>query len=294
MKTIVTHNGRFHADEVFGCAVLTLLYPDAEIIRTRDSEVIASGDIVLDVGGVYDPSLNRFDHHQEEGAGNRKNGIPYASFGLIWKQYGEKLTDSNEIREKIDCELVQAIDVLDTMAGGLDLVAPKDDRMHPYFVQDAIRAFNSTWKEGEEGQYVAFMKVVSFARDILGRELRRAQDELEAAYIVEQAHQSSSDKRILLLDGNYPWKDVVTKHKEVLFVVQPYVNDVWTVHAVKVGDFSYQNRKDFPKAWSGKIDAAMAEASGVPDAIFCHRSLFLATARSKEGAIALAKLAIAS
>ena len=33
-------------------------------MRTRNTEVIRLSDVVVDVGGVYDSSKNRFDHHQ--------------------------------------------------------------------------------------------------------------------------------------------------------------------------------------------------------------------------------------
>ena len=94
---IVTHNGSFHADDLFACAFLKLLYPKAEIIRTRDEEVIKTGNIVLDVGGIYNPEKNLFDHHQRGGAGIRPNSIPYASLGLIWKHFGDKLCDGNKV-----------------------------------------------------------------------------------------------------------------------------------------------------------------------------------------------------
>jgi len=37
---------------------------NAEIVRTRDQTVLDTCDIVVDVGGVYDPKKERFDHHQ--------------------------------------------------------------------------------------------------------------------------------------------------------------------------------------------------------------------------------------
>ncbi len=58
------------------------------MIRTRDLEVINKADIVIDVGGEYNADTGRFDHHQRGGAGERENGIPYSSFGLIWQKYG--------------------------------------------------------------------------------------------------------------------------------------------------------------------------------------------------------------
>ncbi|MCP5078559.1 MAG: MYG1 family protein, partial [Psychromonas sp.] len=54
-KTIVTHDGNFHADDVFSIAALKCVFPSFNLIRTRDAEIIKQGDIVLDVGGEYDP-----------------------------------------------------------------------------------------------------------------------------------------------------------------------------------------------------------------------------------------------
>ena len=40
-------------------------YCDAEIKRSRDPAVLADCDLVVDVGGVYDPTIHRYDHHQK-------------------------------------------------------------------------------------------------------------------------------------------------------------------------------------------------------------------------------------
>jgi len=65
-KTIGTHNGTFHCDEALACYMLKLLpeYSDARITRSRDPELLKDCDVVVDVGGVYDPSTHRYDHHQ--------------------------------------------------------------------------------------------------------------------------------------------------------------------------------------------------------------------------------------
>ena len=39
-------------------------YSEARVVRSRKTEVLASCDIVVDVGGVYDPAIHRYDHHQ--------------------------------------------------------------------------------------------------------------------------------------------------------------------------------------------------------------------------------------
>ena len=64
--TIGTHNGTFHCDEVLACYMLKLLpeYKDASVVRTRDPALLKECDIVVDVGGEYDPSAHKYDHHQ--------------------------------------------------------------------------------------------------------------------------------------------------------------------------------------------------------------------------------------
>lgn len=64
---IGTHSGTFHCDEALACFMLKCLptYKDAEIVRSRDREVLKDCDIVVDVGDVYDHSAKRYDHHQK-------------------------------------------------------------------------------------------------------------------------------------------------------------------------------------------------------------------------------------
>ena len=84
---IATHGGSFHTDDAGGIAAVLLIF-NKKVIRTRDPNKLALANILVDVGGEYDPSKDLFDHHQRGGAGARENGVPYASFGLVWKKYG--------------------------------------------------------------------------------------------------------------------------------------------------------------------------------------------------------------
>ncbi len=58
MVQIGTHNGTFHCDEALGCYLLqkTDCFKGSEVVRSRDQGVLKDLDIVIDVGGVYDPS----------------------------------------------------------------------------------------------------------------------------------------------------------------------------------------------------------------------------------------------
>ena len=59
MVKIGTHSGSFHCDEALGCFLLkqTDTYRDADIVRTRDESTLSGLDVVIDVGGKYDPGV---------------------------------------------------------------------------------------------------------------------------------------------------------------------------------------------------------------------------------------------
>jgi uncharacterized UPF0160 family protein len=286
-KILVTHNSTFHADDVFATAALSILLDgNIKVVRTRDEEWFEKGDYVYDVGGEYDPSRNRFDHHQKGGAGVRENGTPYAAFGLVWKTYGEKLCGGKAVAQKIDEGLVQAIDAGDN---GLDMYKIIGE-VGPYLIENVFSAFRPSWKEEEEYDK-PFMELVDFAKKFLIRKIKKTQDVLEAENIVEKFYTEASDKRLIVLDDSYPWEDVLMKYPEPLFVVGPKTGK-WRVFTIRKERKSFENRKSLPEAWAGLVDEEMAKVSGVPDATFCHNGRFLAVANSKEGAIALAQKAL--
>lgn len=55
-----------HSDEALAVSLLkrTKEFSGANLIRTRDASKLAECDIIVDVGGVYDPATHRYDHHQ--------------------------------------------------------------------------------------------------------------------------------------------------------------------------------------------------------------------------------------
>ena len=116
MKTIVTHSSNFHADELFGTAALIAYnkkkFPKdtIKVIRSLDPKVWEKADFLLDIGGVYAPAKNRFDHHQRGGAGQHGNSIPYAAFGLVWKKFGKAISGSQKAADYVEKKLVMALD----------------------------------------------------------------------------------------------------------------------------------------------------------------------------------------
>lgn len=290
IKTIVTHNGNFHTDEVFACAALSIFHDgEVEIIRSRNPEVWATGDYVVDVGGVYDAGMGRFDHHQEGGAGKRENDIPYSSLGLVWKEFGERLTGSAYAVRMVDERLVQPVDAGDN---GFETFGVHKD-VSPFILQDVVSVFRPAWDE-KRTEDEGFFEAVDIAKKILAREILRTRSEEEGKRYAEESYARAEDKRIIVLDDHYPWYEALCAKPEPLYVVKPDRGNMgkWKIEAVRNFAHTFKNRKDMPSAWAGKTGAEFAEISGVPDAIFCHNKLFVAVAGSKEGALALAHKAV--
>lgn len=292
MTRIITHDGGFHADDAFAVAALLLrLNGNAVVVRTRDPQIIAAGDFVVDVGGEYDETRNRFDHHQSGGAGRRDNSIPYAAFGLVWKKFGSALSGSSEIAARVDAKLVQPIDAADN---GMQLGEYDGAPAFPYVIQNAVFAFEPSWNEKNRSLDVGFAEARAFAQKILEREIIHTRDAVLGEERVRAAYESTEDKRIIVLNAKYDWEAVLEAKTEPRFVITPDrgPSGNWRAHAVRAQSHSFVSRLSFPAAWAGKRDKELSDISGVPDAVFCHNKLFTVAARTKEGAIALAKRAL--
>lgn len=293
---IVTHNGAFHADDIFAVAVLNLVYEgQIKIIRSRDLKKIEEADIVLDVSGKYNPEKKQFDHHQENGAGERENGIPYASFGLIWKSFGQELVNSETVHKIIDEELVQQIDAEDT--GYCDFYSEK--LKAPTWTFDNIfRTFYPSFSEIdksklEEEFYKNFLYLVDFASEFLQKIIKKTTKKVSDWQKVEDIYEKSKDKRIIILDEGLSWSKPITSKKDPLYVIFPnnFGSD-YLIRAVPVKEGTYELRKPFPVEWRGKEESDLQRISGNSGARFCHNTGFLMRADSLEDAIFLAKKAV--
>lgn len=288
MIKIVTHSGSFHPDDVFAVATLLLQYPDAQVIRSRDKEIIKSADIAVDVGAVYDQSSLRFDHHQSEGAGVRPNGVPYASFGLVWKEFGEGLAGA-EAAYLIEEKLVIPIDAPDN---GVSTYSQLFENIRPYTISDFLYSYVADRNSDEEYMYQIFIKVVNIVKDLLAREILKAKEKLEGMKKVHEILNASKDKRIIVLDQDLPWESVLVSVPEASFVIYKRKEGNWGVKGIPETIKDFKRKKLLPVSWAGKEGQELRDITGISDAVFCHRDRFIAAAETKESAIKLAEIAL--
>ncbi|MFZ4287032.1 MYG1 family protein [Variovorax sp. HJSM1_2] len=301
---IATHNGSFHADDIFGVAVLMLLHPQAQLIRTRDTAQIAQSDFAVDVGGEWDATRGRFDHHQRGFAGARDGGVVYASAGLVWREYGAALVEkmfglgdaplAQSVAAALDEELVQHLDRADTGAahGAPGL----------FGLSALMSQFNTTWdirgdaEQDEVKALAQFRKAVEVMTTLLTATLDQLRAKAQGAALARNAEKLFGGQVLLMPRGGLPWREVISREMpEVLFVVYPDSSaQQYQLHVVTVEPHSFQARKDLPKAWAGLRLAELAEVTGVADAVFCHNGRFIAGAASLAGATRLAEIALAA
>lgn len=289
---VAVHDGKFHPDDVFSVAILSMyLDKPIKVYRTRDPGILSKMDYVLDVGRIYSPKDNKFDHHQEGWDEKRTNGILYATSGLLWKEYGEQITGSKQLASKIDEKIIQTIDADDNAIETYQNIVRG---VTPYTVVDYIYSLNLTWTEKKSDPLKFFMMGVDIATKVLKREIKKSEDSLLGKKKVLEIYKKTKDKRILILDDDYTWKKTVSELEEPLFVIKKYTDtDKWSIKSVPVAGHKFKSRIEFPKTWAGKEGEELIKVSGVFDAIFCHNGRFMCLAKSEKGAIELAKAAIA-
>lgn len=290
---IATHDGSFHADEVFAIAALRLLGDPVEVVRTRDRDVLAEADLRVDVGFRDDARTGDFDHHQRDFDSVRGNGVRYASFGLVWREFGARICHGDqEIAGAVDETLVQGVDANDT---GQQLTQSLIDGVRPMTVNAVIGGFNARWDEAlsPEQERQRFDAALAVAEGILAREVASATAARRSERIVREAIAAAADPRVVELPVNVPWKQVlVPETSDALLVIYPK-RQGFGLEAVPRELGSFENRRDLPGAWAGLEGADLVAATGVEEALFCHTKRFLAVARSHAGVKRLAELALA-
>jgi uncharacterized UPF0160 family protein len=300
IQFLVTHSGGFHADELLSTVILSRLYPDAHIVRSRAPEWItpAPDRVIYDVGGVYDAGSQIFDHHQR-GAPMRENGEPFSSFGLVWKHYGRDYLAAlsvppehiDAVHQGFDTKFVLPIDLLDNGALSPATAGPLADLTLPSLLETLKPVFDDK-QDGADDR--GFQAALSIARAIVEAGIAQRASKLRAEGMVLNAIKAAGDQRVLELPMGMPFRPAIIKAgaDHLLFVVHPRDKD-WCITGIRKTEDSFEQRADLPASWAGLSNAELEAVSGVRGASFCHNGRFIAAARSRDAILAMADLAVA-
>ncbi len=303
---IVTHDDRFHYDEILGIAVLRIIYKDEirEIIRTRDPELINKGDIVIDVGGVFDPLTNRFDHHQNtfKETFSEKHNVKLSSSGLIYKYLGEKLFKvynfykSNEIYENIRVKIYEEFfQYADAIDNGHNIFGDIIPRTLCSFVNLYNISRSSAGDRYNELQYEQFLKVL----DLVQKDLENYMKIVFFDYVIpyQEVFKDLKD-----FEGEvYFSRQNVSIHliydidkalnKNIKFVIYKD-KDAYRILTLPVSKYSFTPRLKLLEKYCGLRDEELSRASGIPGCIFVHANGFMGKHMNYKGALDMCYLSL--
>lgn len=330
MRTIATHNGTFHVDEALGVWMLRQLpeWAGARVLRSRDAKIHEEADLLLDVGGVYDPAKNRFDHHQRGftetwSPQHKVVFLPFralflmfypqtklSSAGLIYRHFGKQVLqvvvghrqdrELEQLYQRVYLEFVEGIDGHDN---GIAPFGSPEEELLPNYKENThlaarVARLNQSWNDRSDfDANGAFFRAVDlagadfewFARDAVA-------SWLPARRIVEEAFENRVHDEILVLSEYCPAMDHLFDLEKRYEVQIKYL--IWCdaesarVRAVPLAPTSFLSRLPLPEAWRGLRDAALDSLLHEKGGVFVHANGFIGGHKTLAGAIAMAKQAL--
>ena len=230
-------SGHFHADEALAVYLLRLLptYDSSPLVRTRDPAELEKCHTVVDVGGVYDPAIHRYDHHQRTFSTTfPQRNTKLSSAGLVYMHFGKAIiaqklslpvdhADVDLLYEKLYTDFIEAIDANDNGISAYDPAAISTANLEKRFKEGGVTLMSMvgdmnnpdpTSPPGEpQDEDSLFGRASTLIGNAFARKLHHActswmpaRTTVGAAYASrKEAHPSG---RILVLpQGGVPWKE---------------------------------------------------------------------------------------
>lgn len=272
--TVGTHDGCWHADELLAIAIIREALPGVRVnvVRSRSTYVLGKTDIIVDVGG------GALDHH-----GNcvrsYPNGIPYAACGLTL----EAIEPNRALINILNQDLIYGVSAKDNGYHDPRLGSILQSKL------DWVGYFYPTWQEREiveESEIMArFYKVLDMVSEVYRRIRTNAAARIAAEDILPSLPTFLGGQFIELPRGGVPWAKYGYEHPEVLGAFYRDDDNRWVVRVARSRpDNAYDNRVLFPAEWRGLDRSELRYASRIPDILFVHRTGFMATFESRDGA----------
>ncbi|XP_054033479.1 LOW QUALITY PROTEIN: MYG1 exonuclease [Dryobates pubescens] len=323
---IGTHDGTFHCDEVLACFLLRqlpryrpqpLAPQDAEVVRTRDPEILAQCDVVVDVGGEYDPERQRYDHHQRsfsESMSSLRPGKPWgtklSSAGLVYCHLGGQVLaellgepeDSPTVTELYDQLYESFVQEIDAIDNGVALGEGQPCRALTTTLSARVGRLNPLWNDPQPDPEGCFQQATALVGGeflaLLGY-LRQAW--LPARGLLEEAianrfQVDGSGVVLELPQGGCPWQQHLFRLEQelalprpLLLLLYPDQAGQWRLQSVPREPGGFQSRLPLPEPWRGLRGQALARRAGIPGCVFVHASGFTGGHQSREGALQMAR-----
>jgi len=300
-------------------------YKDAEIVRSRDYEVLDTCNIVVDVRGVYDHEKCLYDHHQKTFSHtfnsldkSKKWTTKLSSAGLVYYHYGREIiaqilgtkvdeTVTEKVFDKVYEGFIQEIDAIDN---GIHTHDGEPRYTINTNLSSRVGNLNPKWNDEEQDSDAGFYKAIELTgSEFLDKVNYYGKVWWAARDIVNQAMENrfkvhSSGRVLEFNQGGVPFKEHLfeleaeqglTGDNQLLYAIfndKKDQNGMWRILCVPEQPKSFINRLSLPEAWRGLRDQELETACGVAGANFVHASGFIGGNNTREGALAMVELAL--
>ncbi|MBI5274350.1 MAG: MYG1 family protein [Chlamydiales bacterium] len=282
-KSMGIHDGTFHADEVTACALLLLFdqIEENKITRTREDEKLAHCEFVCDVGGVFDPAIKRFDHHQETYEGN------LSSAGMVLDYLHDNEVISFDLYHYFKQAIIDGVDAIDN---GL-YEPPLGHCTYSMIISNFMPC---TYLAESDAIEKAFYMALHFAIGHLNRLLDRFDYIQTCKAYVEDSMKGNLE--YLIFHEAMPWMEAFFAlggiDHPAKYVIMPSRNH-WKLRGIPPSlEHRMQVRKPLPKKWAGLLGDELKEVTNIEGAIFCHKGRFISVWETKEAALQALKMAL--
>lgn len=286
---LITHDGTPHADDLFAYSILSNLFPDHELIRTRDTKIIHSNEqrIVFDVGQQFDNYVY-FDHHQPRSPVNEE-GFTFSSFGLIWLKFGLDFMNnigisysdylSYKTHDQVYKRFVRYIDIGDNGVECNDTALVK----HNISIASIIHCLfdGSSDEEFKENSKIAYKILKNF--------IIETYEEIENKLLVEDLPYNGDGILELEKDMNM---DFSFLPEDIKFVIYPRKDGSWGITNILKSPDTFIARCYLLEHLGGLSGSDLDKAYGKSGLKFVHKGLFFAIGETKEDVYTLGKLSI--
>lgn len=271
---IIFHSGMFHADEILATAYLMLVHDWLGIPFPKWERKNVISDEMTEENGylVYDVGGGRFDHHfKEEDKQRRPNGIAYAAFGLIVREFHIGFLNDFEY-QRFD-----------------RWVAPIDDsdntgKYNP--INDMFKCMNPVWDCPDPNINIRAANAISVGKDMIENKINRIRADYRAKAVLENAQ--DIERGVVYLDFYSPIGEYMFDIDGLDFFGAPSNRDIgkYNIIAAKDKDPNGVNKKLFPNKYRGLSNRSpnFEELHSESGMTFCHPGGFMATFDDKETA----------
>lgn len=298
--TICTHDGAFHYDEIFAIAFLSLIFDQFKLIRSRKEEYFLQAHILIDVGKIYDPDNNMYDHHfaNHTATYSPNSKYPMASSGMIYKHFkddvflhhykfdkavvGELLYEY--ICNKIYYEFFRPADAADN---GYYLSCD----FSPRTMQCVVKNFNRA-DQSFEVQHKQFWNAKRFVQlDMMNYLDSIFLERLPGILRAQKTVLECKEPYVVFLEWicNKAVRDAILLHgKQHIRFIVVFHTSVYKVHVIpfKVEGKEFF-RETFPVSWRGISRESLIKRTGIIDLLTVENNGYGACAFTLEAAIRL-------